>query len=56
MGVIKKRKLGDLMGAGRNRFGLCGQPRHPLLKARRRAGRVKALIQQGTLMGLVSAK
>ena len=54
MGVITTIKVGDLMGAGRNHFGLCGQPRHPFQKADRREVRVKALSQWVTKVVLVT--
>lgn len=53
MGVITTIKVGDLMGAGRNHFGLCGQLRHPFQKDRREV-RVKALSQRVTKVVLVT--
>lgn len=54
IGVITTVKVGDLMGVGRNHFGLCGQRRHPLPKTNHRDVKVKALSQRISLMLLVT--
>lgn len=47
-------KIGDLMGVGRNHFGLYGQRRHPLPKTNHTDVKVKALSQRISLMLLVT--
>ena len=54
IGVITTIKVGDLTGAGRNHFGLCGQRRHPFPKANHTEVKVKALSQRVSLMVLVT--
>lgn len=54
IGVITTIKVGDLTGAGRNHFGLCGQRPHPFPKANHTEVKVKALSQRVSRMVLIT--
>lgn len=54
IGVITTINVGDLTGAGRNHFGLCGQRPHPFPEANHTEVKVKALSQRVSRMVLAT--